>query len=163
MARKPRDQQRADAGRIASTGSGKLDATPQPATPSPRRRSRPAPASSPERTRQRLLRDREAAMVELARLGVGLEREDRVGPGESPFEEGDVAQASEQRDMSFLQRERIAERINRLTRALERLADGTYGACEECGGQIEPARLAALPEVALCHDCQERRERGRAA
>jgi len=116
-----------------------------------------------QKIRERLLSERAAAIAELGRLGVTLERDESVGPGESPFEEGDVAQASERRDMTFMQRERLAGRINRLTGALERLAAGTYGVCEECGRAIERARLAALPEVAVCRECQERRERGQAA
>lgn len=161
MAKKPRDQQRTDARRIARTGTGKLDRTRRAATP-PRRRPR-HPTPSPEQTRERLRREREAAIAELARLGVTLEHDEVVGPGESPFEEGDVAQASERRDMSFIQRERLAARVNRLTRALARVDGGAYGLCEECGRAIDPARLAALPEVELCRECQERRERGRAA
>ena len=164
MARKPRDQQRADAERIPAAGSGKLDATRPAPTPPAAPRKRTAPARpSPRQTRERLLREREVAVAELARLDVSLEHDESAGSGESPFEQGDVAQASERRDMTFMQRERLAERVTRLTRALERLADGTYGGCEDCGRPIDPARLAALPEVAVCRECQERRERGQAA
>jgi RNA polymerase-binding transcription factor DksA len=38
-------------------------------------------------------------------------------------------------------------------RALARIADGTYGECVRCGGDIAPARLEARPEAALCIDC----------
>jgi len=68
-----------------------------------------------------------------------------------PFEEGDVAQATERVDMSLMHRARIAERINRLTRGLERLAHGEYGTCEECGRAIEPARLSARAVGELAH------------
>ena len=40
-----------------------------------------------------------------------------------------------------------------VVRALRRLDDGTYGICTRCNEQIEPARLAALPEAAECVDC----------
>ena len=56
-------------------------------------------------------------------------------------------------------RERVADRINRLTAALERLVEGTYGRCEVCGGEIERPRLEALPEAVRCLACQERSER----
>lgn len=47
--------------------------------------------------------------------------------------------------------------------ALDRVKQGTYGACLECGGAIAPARLEAAPEAPFCVACQERREReGRA-
>jgi RNA polymerase-binding transcription factor len=161
MAKDPRTQQRTDAPRIGHTGSGKLDAT---GPPRPRRR-RPAAVRAPdrERLRARLLSERQAAVDELARLGIAPEISERTGTVESPFEEGDAAQASERNDMGFAHRQRVAERIKRLTHALERLARGEYETCESCGRPIEPARLAALPEVTLCRECQERRERGQAA
>lgn len=114
---------------------------------------------SPEQIRERLLRERELASSELGRLGRAAEHESIVGPGQSPSEEGDVAQASEHRDMTFMQRERLAQRIARLNRALARLAANTYGVCEECGRPIAAARLAAAPEATLCRECQERHER----
>jgi DnaK suppressor protein len=162
MAKTPEHQRRTDAERIAVTGSGKLDASASGSAPR-RRTQRDGRRSSPEQTRERLLAERRAAVEELARLTGASEREGPHGAGESPFEEDDIAQASERMDMSLMHRARIAERINRLTRALERLAHGEYGTCEECGRAIEPARLAAMPEVAVCRECQERRERGERA
>ncbi len=38
--------------------------------------------------------------------------------------------------------------------ALRRVAAGTYGTCEGCGGRIPLARLRALPETTLCVDCK---------
>jgi DnaK suppressor protein len=37
--------------------------------------------------------------------------------------------------------------------ALARLADGVYGWCEQCGGQIQPGRLARTPEERYCAQC----------
>jgi DnaK suppressor protein len=45
--------------------------------------------------------------------------------------------------------------------ALRRMDHGTYGSCERCGKQIEPARLEALPYATLCMDCKRREETGR--
>ena len=39
--------------------------------------------------------------------------------------------------------------------ALERIADGSYGACEECGEDIGVARLQAIPEATRCVECAE--------
>jgi DnaK suppressor protein len=39
--------------------------------------------------------------------------------------------------------------------ALARFDQGTYGACTNCGEEIDPARLEALPYVALCLRCQQ--------
>jgi RNA polymerase-binding transcription factor len=44
-------------------------------------------------------------------------------------------------------------------RALDRLADGTYGVCESCGKPIGKARLQAAPRATLCVPCKQREER----
>jgi RNA polymerase-binding transcription factor DksA len=36
--------------------------------------------------------------------------------------------------------------------ALARIDQGTYGRCQECGGDIEPERLNALPYTPYCKD-----------
>lgn len=46
--------------------------------------------------------------------------------------------------------------------ALQRVADGTYGLCLDCGEPIDARRLEALPASAHCVTCQELREQGRA-
>jgi RNA polymerase-binding transcription factor len=44
----------------------------------------------------------------------------------------------------------------RVTRALAKLAEGTYGVCDACGEPIAPARLGAAPESVLCIECARR-------
>ncbi len=43
--------------------------------------------------------------------------------------------------------------------ALDRIAAGTFGACESCGQPIGKARLQAFPRATLCVDCKQREER----
>ncbi len=45
--------------------------------------------------------------------------------------------------------------------AIRRVDEGTYGACESCGGAIELPRLKALPFAKKCMTCQNAAERGR--
>ena len=40
--------------------------------------------------------------------------------------------------------------------ALVRFEQGSFGLCERCGEEIDPARLEALPYAALCLRCQQR-------
>lgn len=42
-----------------------------------------------------------------------------------------------------------------LDAALQRVADGTYGVCLDCGEAIPDARLRAVPTATLCMDCAE--------
>ncbi len=159
---KHRDRpQSKNARRIAPKGTGKLDrGVPRGETPKDRAKG-PLTAPSLAETWARLDREHQAAIAQLQRLRISPELDERSarGPVDTIVEEGDAAQSSERRDMAFAQRERLAARINRLTAALERLAAGRYGRCEVCGREIEPARLAAVPEAATCRQCQERLER----
>jgi DnaK suppressor protein len=110
--------------------------------------------------RQRIEHEREDAIGQLRGLGISEENASaRRSDADHPRDEGDQAQASERQDISFMTRERLAARINRLTAALERVMDGTYGRCELCGRDIEQPRLEALPEAVTCRECQERTER----
>lgn len=43
--------------------------------------------------------------------------------------------------------------------ALYKIEQGTYGICDKCGQQIEPRRLEALPDTALCVACKELEEK----
>ncbi len=45
-----------------------------------------------------------------------------------------------------------------LSLAAERMRDGTYGLCEDCGCRIPLRRLRALPTATKCIRCQERQE-----
>ncbi len=50
------------------------------------------------------------------------------------------------------QRRRAAERL-RIRAALERLEEGEYGFCTDCGEEIGADRLAVDPAIARCADC----------
>jgi RNA polymerase-binding transcription factor DksA len=60
-------------------------------------------------------------------------------------------------------RRRLADKSQALAAALERVREGTYGICRECGGRIPRRRLEAIPTATLCVPCQERIEVAHAA
>jgi DnaK suppressor protein len=45
------------------------------------------------------------------------------------------------------------DHLAEITRAEQRLHDGTYGACERCGRPVGAERLAARPAAATCIRC----------
>jgi len=49
--------------------------------------------------------------------------------------------------------------IRAIDRALQRIADGTYGFCSECGVEIPNARLEANPTAERCFPCQDHFEK----
>ena len=48
--------------------------------------------------------------------------------------------------------------LDQIEAALERIEEGRYGRCEECGRKIARDRLEALPYVALCVRCASQQE-----
>jgi len=52
----------------------------------------------------------------------------------------------------------LLEDMAQVERALERLAAGSYGLCDDCGQMIPPKRLEARPTATLCVSCQSKRE-----
>ncbi len=76
--------------------------------------------------------------------GAGLGFGKRVGDG--------TAEAVE-RISSTLTARSIAASLAEVDRALEKLADGTYGTCDNCGKEIPAARLEAMPAKTICVEC----------
>jgi len=68
--------------------------------------------------------------------------------------------ASLEADRNFLLRIRDRERklILKIHDALERIEDGSFGICEQCGEEISKARLKARPVTTLCIDCKTMQE-----
>jgi RNA polymerase-binding transcription factor DksA len=50
--------------------------------------------------------------------------------------------------------------LDQIEAAIERIENGIYGQCEECGGKIPQPRLEAIPYVALCVQCASQQEEG---
>ena len=55
---------------------------------------------------------------------------------------------------------RRSRRHGQAPQAVERIQHGSFGECAECGGDIEPKRLEAIPWARYCVKCQEAREQG---
>lgn len=72
-------------------------------------------------------------------------------------DEGDPDLAEREKNLALLiTLERKLESIHAAMRAMEK---GTYGICERCGKEIDPARLEVRPDATLCLDCQREVER----
>lgn len=63
-------------------------------------------------------------------------------------------------DRTFTLRLRDRERrlIKKIQEALQRLDEGDYGICEECGSEIGVPRLKARPVTTLCINCKSKQE-----
>jgi len=70
----------------------------------------------------------------------------------------DAGQLAAERDLAISNLERDTALLGDVRAALERIADGSYGLCQNCGKEIRRARLFAVPWAAYCIDCQETTE-----
>ncbi len=112
--------------------------------------------------KQRLEAELSRTVDRIRRMGGGVVFEDfpgALGDNTPMADEVDLIRVNEDREMSFATRSLLVERANKLAEALERLREGEYGICQECGEPIAPARLRAMPEVLTCVRCQDRLER----
>ena len=58
-------------------------------------------------------------------------------------------------DIEWLHRAQLEARLREIVDAQDRLLDGTYGKCVDCGKQIAAGRLIADPAAHLCLNCQK--------
>ena len=65
-----------------------------------------------------------------------------------------------QREMALVALDRDSRLLREVNAALARIADGSYGICENCEGEIKPKRLEAVPWARFCVECQEQMDPG---
>ena len=74
------------------------------------------------------------------------------------FHMADQATDANEREKAFMFAYRQDRLIYHIDRALERIKDGTYGLCQECGKPISKDRLEAVPHARLCIECKSKEE-----
>lgn len=74
-------------------------------------------------------------------------------------DEGDEAQALFETYVSLRFGERGNSLLDKIDAALERIRDGSFGVCEDCGEDINLKRLEIRPVASLCVPCKEAREK----
>jgi DnaK suppressor protein len=70
----------------------------------------------------------------------------------------DRATAESDRAFTLRLRDRERKLIKKITQALQRIEDGEFGVCVECGDEIGIARLKARPMTTLCINCKSKQE-----
>lgn len=74
-------------------------------------------------------------------------------------DEMDLASSEYLQSFTFRLRGREKSFLEKITKAIQKIDDGTFGKCEECGEDISVKRLEARPETTLCIRCKEDQER----
>ena len=71
----------------------------------------------------------------------------------------DLAQLYVNRDRLIALREQMETTLAQVNAALERIQDGMYGKCTNCGRDILSERLEAIPYAEFCIICQKSEDR----
>lgn len=74
-------------------------------------------------------------------------------------DEMDLASSEYLQSLTFRLRGREKGLLEKIQKALQKIEDGSFGVCEECGDEITVKRLEARPEATLCISCKEDQER----
>lgn len=105
--------------------------------------------ASLEKVRKELIKRKGELEQELKRLSQEPVADDQV---QDP---GDQALSSTMESLNASLHESELGEYNRIGRALEKINDGTYGVCVDCGASISEKRLKSYPDAARCLACQE--------
>lgn len=77
------------------------------------------------------------------------------------LEENDEEGAESERSLGFGAAEHVARRLREVDAAIERIRDGSFGQCVDCGAPISASRLTANPLALRCLPCQSAYEQQR--
>lgn len=109
---------------------------------------------------KQILLAKERELVESIDRFSNAGREARAAEVEDPIDEVTTA---ELKAGAFAVTTIEVNTLQQVRAALERIEDGTYGQCVDCGKPIEPARLQAVPWTPYCRADQEKHDAEAAA
>jgi DnaK suppressor protein len=80
-------------------------------------------------------------------------------PGQTIFPDlGDQATAETDRNFMLRLRGREQRLLKKIDEAIERIDNGTFGICDDCGNEIDVKRLEARPVTTMCIECKTLQE-----
>jgi RNA polymerase-binding protein DksA len=111
---------------------------------------------------------RDALLHQRRRIQAALDNLHDENPGSITDETGedavydnhlaDTATVTYDRELDYTLEENSEHMLADIDAALQRIEDGTYGKCTNCGKEIPAERLEARPWATLCIDCQRLHE-----
>ena len=116
-----------------------------------------------EQFRRRLEEERASILDEMRLLREEVTDSRPSEMSHAPSHLADLSSDDHDVGVSIKGLERGSEELAWIVEALRRMDEGKFGICEECGRDVSPGRLEALPYVALCIECKRNQERERPA
>lgn len=116
-----------------------------------------------EQVRAQLLQHRDRLQREIEGFEEELGESLAEASDESAYDQhmAETAAVTLDREIELTLEENARGTLRLIERALRKLDEGTYGACDKCGADIGTERLEATPWATLCIACKRLEERGR--
>ena len=108
-----------------------------------------------ERFKVRLLEERAHILNDMNKL---IKESNELGK-DGTMDIGDEASDLSNRQLLLSLNEADMKKLKEIDEALERIEEGTYGICEECGEPISIKRLEVKPTALYCVECKSRLEK----
>lgn len=109
-------------------------------------------------TKTELEKFRKVLEAKQAQLSGVLRNRDEIVIEKAPDAIDEVQLAGE-RELAIRNLDRDSNMLRQIRRALDRIADGSFGVCLHCEEDISPKRINAVPWAAYCIKCQEQVDR----
>jgi len=106
--------------------------------------------------RDRLLERREGLVGQVQ----AAEAYSRERDAEATQDPADMAANAYTKELLMSMSTNDRQLLDSIDQALDRIEEGEYGKCDNCGEAIHEKRLEALPWAQHCVDCQELNEKG---
>jgi DnaK suppressor protein len=108
--------------------------------------------------RKRLLDLRGRLRGEITQMSEAALNLNRQETSSLPIHLADLGSDSFEQELTLSLVGNEKEVLKQIEFALERIEEGAYGKCEECGKKIPEPRLEAIPYAALCVNCAAKQE-----
>lgn len=89
---------------------------------------------------------------------IGTDQKNQNSRTGQNLDRDDLARNFASREQRFALHDVEQTQLTQVKKALERIDNGTYGTCENCGEPIPPERLEIIPYATLCVRCQQEQD-----
>ena len=111
--------------------------------------------------RERLLALRARLRGDMTQMADGALNKDQSKNTSMPTDMAELGSANFYQELTLSLLGSEGNVLDQIEAALQRIENGSYGKCQECGRRILEARLEAVPYVALCVRCASQQEQQR--
>lgn len=110
-------------------------------------------AKEAKEIKEKLMQERELIVKKLNGNDLSIDDSETPDPV-------DLAVRNYSKNVMLAVSENESRQLALIDEALQRVDDHEYGECQNCGKEVNPKRLTAIPWARYCIDCQELVEQG---